>query len=334
MIKYLIIFYLAFSGICGLFSQTHTKSTAVLTGQVINGTTGKPVSCDWVRLLRPGKGMETAGEIIRTDHYEFKNLIPDKEHSYILRANYQSVTYSEYIKVDSARSYTHSIKVFDTSSIRPDFKITLPQLVFSKSRGKLYIEELYELHNESKLTYLTAGDRPTFTFNPLQGASLTSVKTQFQENMPLPTDTMYQGGGIGIRFPIRPGTSTVQIRYIASYETASYTYKQTWPYDLRNIYVFITPSDIQTVAENFTPIKDDNLLNSNFSSYQLNYLPAGDWITITLNGGSDRPGEEALQIRSAENMVQKYAWWIILFLISVFLIYIGWYAKNFPAERN
>jgi hypothetical protein len=313
-----------------IFNSLLASDGATLSGTVMNGSTGKTVPCEWIRLIAPGGSMQTAAETTYTANFIFSRIKPDPKQNYILRVSYKSVVYSEFIKMDSARVYTFIIQVFDTSSSEIQTDVSVPQLIFSKSQGQLYIEETYEINNRSSYTYLTTDyNIPTFYFKAPLRTDLISARTTYKNNMWLPADTIIYKNKIGIYFPIRPGINTVQIRYTAPYDSDKFCYIQDWHYDLQNIYAFVTPSDIRVEANDFITVTDEQLKSNNFSAYQKNLIQSGEKVTINLYGGSDLPEEDAVKILTSPNLVQKYNWWIILFLIMIFLIYIMWYRKNY-----
>src|SRR5579859_1829490 len=103
--------------LAGLLAPVLLRAQGRIEGQIVNGTTQRPVANQKVLLLAPRQGMQQIAEasIDASGHFAFTQGGIDQASFYLLQANFQGVPYHAPVQFGSAGAETVNLAVFDST---------------------------------------------------------------------------------------------------------------------------------------------------------------------------------------------------------------------------
>lgn len=225
------------------FAPTTSNAQARIEGQVVNGTTRRPVPSQKVRLLSPKEGMQQAATA-STDasgRFAFAPGGLDSSAFYLVETRFDGVAYHAPVQFDSSGSVNVSLTVYETTRSMPVRVQTLRAVVRAQGAKAQVWEEL-DLLNASDPPRAYASPNGTFGFRLTPGASEPSVVVRGLMNMPLP-QTPERGkfpGEYSIRYPLKPGLTRVELSYEVDYSASRLELRDriSFPIDEAEVYVF------------------------------------------------------------------------------------------------
>src|SRR5437763_3079607 len=100
-----------------LLAPAFLRAQATAEGQVVNGTTNRPVSGAKVLLLQPRQGMQEAGTTV-TDargHFVFPAAGVDPQSFYLVQVNFQDVPYHAPVQFSPGGKAEINVTVYDST---------------------------------------------------------------------------------------------------------------------------------------------------------------------------------------------------------------------------
>ncbi|HLW78762.1 MAG TPA: hypothetical protein VKU44_04100, partial [Terriglobia bacterium] len=160
---------------------------AKVAGQILNGTTRRPVAGQEVRLLSPREQMQAVATA-STDasgRFVFDQAQLDPAGFYLAETTYQGARYHEPVRFESGAAGI-SFTVYDSTSSPVDLRVQLLRLLVRVAEGKAQVREQYEVENSSHPPVSYANPKGTFRFRLPPGAGQPTVTVTGLLNMPLP----------------------------------------------------------------------------------------------------------------------------------------------------
>jgi len=231
------------SVLLALFLPAGSNGQARIEGQVVNGTSRRPVSGQEVRLLSPKEGMQqmaTASTDAR-GRFTFAPGGLDPSAFYLVETRFAGVAYHAPVQFDSSGSANVSLTVYEAARSVPVRVQSLRALVRAQG-AKAEVREELDLLNSSDPPRAYASPDGTFRFRLSPGASPPTVAVEGLMNMPLP-QTAERGTSSGeyfIRYPLKPGLTRVELSYELDYSAAHLELDDriSYPIDRAELYVF------------------------------------------------------------------------------------------------
>ncbi|MDH3215406.1 MAG: hypothetical protein OEN01_03835 [Candidatus Krumholzibacteria bacterium] len=301
-----------------LLSIPATASAFRVLGQVINGTTGLPVSAAIIKVINPSGGMLTEHEVETIDdlgHYEVDDL-DEQNPVYLLRVSYEGVNYTELIRYHGHDSVTIDIKVYDRTSSWDDIQVSIPHVVVSRSLDTLSIEKFIQINNNTSPPKTIYDQESQFVFYlPEDAIRINSLSVQ-SLGIPLPTTPVptEEPGFYRIDHPIKPGVTDVALSFDLPYQDSEYHYSEPLKYGLQQMTIIARDPTIMVTSET-TAVGDAQDFHG-FKAYKLAGLTTEKPLTLTFTGGS-RVTRAAPQIFTVPNRTQRLSIATMLLLVLV-----------------
>ncbi|NUM80562.1 hypothetical protein HUU42_07110 [bacterium] len=319
MIRVLVAFLI------GSMAMLTAQNTATITGNVINGTTGKKIKADWVVLVKSGQGLTTVQQLDNVSEYNFAGVEPNPSAPYLVRASYQGVVYTTNVMVTGAVTLNEDVKVYESSSKWGNISVRVPHLIVVREGNVLQIEETFEISNLGTTTFNQKDSKvPTFRFNAPIGAQIINVSTSVNRSMPISQNYFEFEDGYGVNLPLRPGMTQIQVAYTLDYQRGSAELTHQWYYDVTECNAFLLPVDLQITADGFTKIDDKQMEDNGFIIYAAKTIKAGTALKMQLAGGSVVDRHQDSKIEAKGNALQEAVWVILPMMLAVLLFGLYW----------
>ena len=196
------------------FTFSPSLSGQTLTGQVANGTTGKPAVGDRVALITLGQGMEEVAHT-RSDasgHFSFR--LPDSS-PHLIRAVHQGVTYH---RMAPPGTNSVAVQVFDVSRKVEGITVAADVMRLQAQGGELRATRLFAVNNASNPPRTQVhGDN--FQFFLPEGAVIDQgiATTAGVQPVNLSPVSERDHGRYRFVFPLRPGETEFQVTFHMAY---------------------------------------------------------------------------------------------------------------------
>lgn len=319
MIRMLIAFLI------GSMAILSAQNTATITGDVINGTTGKKIKADWVVLVKSGQGLTTVKQLDNVSDYNFTGIEPNPNAPYLVRASFQGIVYTTNVMVTSAVTLNENVKVYESSTKWANISIRVPHLIAVREGNVLQIEETFEISNNGTATYNQKDQKiPTFRFNAPKDAQIINVSTSVNRSMPITQNYFAFEEGYGVNLPLRPGVTQIQVAYALDYTNGNAEMSHQWYYDVTECNAFLSPVDLQVTTDGFTKIDDKQMEGNGFIIYSAKSIKAGTALKMQISGGSVVDRHQDSKIEAKENALQTAVWVILPMALAVLLFGLYW----------
>ncbi len=295
---------------------------ARLTGNVVNGTTGKTVVIERLSLMKPGQfGMELVKSLDNVSRFTFEDIEPVAGIPLVLRGNHQGVSYSLNVPITEAKAYSANLTVYETSKTWDKVHVRVPHMIIVREGTHLQIEQTLEFHNNGNTTF--NGD--SLRVSIPEAAHNTRMTTSYEDGLSLPALAALNGRQYAVLLPLRPGRSRIQLSYEVNYDNLSVQLSQPWSYDIEDMNIFVSPRDIAVTGSGLAEVADEELARNNFAVFQKSGLRAGESLEIHLSGGSARVRQDITDVLAEDNDIQQMIWIILPLCLALlsFTVYFG-----------
>jgi len=189
-------------------------------GVVENRTTGKPAAGVAVTLVRASASMETVAQA-KTNamgHFRFEAVeAPAPPAMLLVRAEHAGVRYNE--PVTGGGPVT--IRIYNAGAPASAIRVVERAIILQPNAGKLLVNEMYLVRNESDppATYAHAGGTFRF-FVPEGGRASVQANAQSASGISLPLEAKPEGsaaGVVAVSHPIKPGETRIEVSYHLDY---------------------------------------------------------------------------------------------------------------------
>jgi mono/diheme cytochrome c family protein len=268
-----------------LTGTTVLTGTGRLTGQVINGTTGQPVTA--AVMLNPFENFEPlATREVQTGpdgSFVFENLPTGAQYVYLASTIYGDNSFgSEVVSFPAGETeLATTLTIYESSATPGEIRVNLAQWFVDSHQGALLIGELYRFDHDSDRVYVGSeevapGQNAVLRFNLPEGA----------------TSVVLDGGEIGGRFirtadgvvdtqPLLPGGSQVLLRYLLPYDGTRAEFAHSVPYPVDRLNVLVV--DGPRVTTDLQSLGPQTVADQQWNSFEATNLPAGEPVSLRLS---------------------------------------------------
>lgn len=262
------------------------QGAGVLSGQLLNGTTGQPVQAqitlnifDNFEALRAQEVQSGADGM-----FSFSDLPTGAQYAFLLSTTYGDARFgSDIVRfVEGQTTLDVPLRVYDASATPGEITISLAQWFVDSHQGALLIGELYRIDHASDTVYtgseeIEPGKMAVLRFNLPAGV----------------TSLALDGGEIGGRFlrtadglvdtqPLPPGGTQILMSYLlpANGDEAELAHSVPYPIDRLNVMVVDGP-EVTTDLQSLGP---QTVSEQQWNSFERVDLPADEPISLRLAG--------------------------------------------------
>jgi hypothetical protein len=264
---------------------------ARVEGQILNGTTNRPVANEEVRILSPRQGMQQVATVSSdaSGHFAFNPSEIDPSGFYLLETTYQGARYHEPVRFDSAGSATINFTVYDSTTSAVALRVQLLRVLVRVDSGKARVREQYEVQNSSQPPRSYADPKGTFRFKLSPDVGKPTVSVTGLLDMPLPQEAEAgkSPGEYFIGYALKPGTTEVTVDYQADYSTAKLALAEvvSYPIDHAEMYVFPASITVDSAVLKLSGVDSKNSIQK----LAADNLPGGTALEARLSGEATAP---------------------------------------------
>jgi len=184
-------------------------------GAIVNKTTGQPAGGTLVSLYKLGQGGMENLATVKTDAQGKFQIAKDAEGPRLLQIIFDNVVYS-YMLPPGSPSSGIAVNVYNSSKKPVD--VSEHFLFLQPSGEQLAVNEIFQFHNETNLTY---NDGSTLRFFAPPGAEQITVRATAPGGMPVerPAEKTGDKGVYKVDFPVKPGDTRFDVSYRMPYSS-------------------------------------------------------------------------------------------------------------------
>ncbi len=261
----------------------------VLTGQVINQTTGEPVGNVPVTLYAVQGNVPVETFTTNADesgNYTFKNLATDHSTFYVAETIYNDVVYvSEEpgMFLPDEKEASTNVEVYNSTTDGSNLSITQFHYLLSFSPDAVNVLHIFIVGNEGNETYIGENGQ-TFAFALPDNATNIS----FQNN-PNNSRFIETGNGYTDTEPVVPGQEglTVAALYDIPIDGDSLEIALPVPADVGSMGVMMTDQGVDLSSDQLEFSEIRTFQGNNFSVYNGGDISAGETVVLSLSGLDD-----------------------------------------------
>ena len=186
-----------------------------LTGNVVNGTNGRPAAGDDVILIKLGEGMDEAGRVKSDSKGRFSLPLDDANAPHLVRVVHQGVTYH---RMAPPGTTSVEVQVFDAAQKVEGVSVTADVMRFQAQGNELQGVRLFAIDNRSNPPRTQMNDKSVEFYLP-EGAMVDSGTAQTAGGQPLKLAPVPQPekNRYAFIFPMRPGQTTLELEFHLPY---------------------------------------------------------------------------------------------------------------------
>lgn len=310
-------------------------------GQVRNGTLGRTVPNQEVRLLMPRGGMQQIATVKTNATGRFSLVTSEIDPSafYLLETRFQEVPYHAPVRFDSSGTATVDLTVFDSTRSEPALRIQSLRILIRAEGTRARVEELYDVLNPSQPPRAYTSSDGTFQFRVAVPGAEPQVAVIGLMNMPVPqtAEPGKSSGEFAIRYPLKPGLTQVAVSYDTDYSSPPLDLSEKVPYPVERAEIYVSPSSLSVESPVFKPAGIDRA--NNVQKFEAGSLPRGASLEARIAG--EAPASSQSEIGQAEpevKVVPNSMTRVGLPLLACFLLVLFWalgvrVAKEWPRRQ-
>ncbi len=250
--------------LCGVLVSAHLLGSMApvvasaqgrIEGQITNGTNNRPVANLEVSLLQPRQGMQQVATASTDANGRFLIVQSEIDPSsfYLLQAEFQGVHYPAPIEFDPTNTANVNLTVFEATRSDLNLRIQSMRILVRAEGPKVRVQEQYIVQNPSAPPRAYYNPDCTFRFRLSPAASEPTVAVAGMMNMALP-QTAERGKSAGeffIRYPIKPGLTSVMVAYEADYASRRLALADRSFYPIDHAELYVSPSSLSVESTIF-----------------------------------------------------------------------------------
>ncbi len=283
LLAFLVLFFVPVSGIA--------QPSVEISGTVRNGTTGKPVKGQRLILLSPSHGMEEAGstESDNQGRFKFEKVTGP---FFVIQTHYDGANYDTPVRPQDRGPTETNVTVYDSTTSDANVKVTLARWRFVPGDGKLRIDEVFVVSNNTDPPRSLVRSDGAFKFGIPAGATVEAASVMESAGMPLPQTPreILPGKLDAIDRPIQPGTTRIGIQFSADYGQQSFDFSQTLAHSLGELDLLLPPDMQVSGIDAFQPGSAENA--QGFQVLTARDRRANEAVRFRMTGGT-APAEQA-----------------------------------------
>jgi hypothetical protein len=272
--------------LAGLLAPSSASAFEVL-GRVVNGTTGKAVAHAKVIAVNPSGGMiaEQQTETIDSLGHFVLDDLKSTAPVYLLRVDYEGVTYTEMVQPSGESTQTHDVTVYEPTTEWEHVHVSVPHMLVTRSADSLKVSKFFQIDNQSDPPRTIAGKGALFRY--FVPTDLLGITRFFVQSMSMPLTMQptpaQEPGYYTADYPLKPGTTNIGVSFALPYANGEYNYEETLAYDVDNMLVATQDPTLEITSDNasFERLGDVQ----GFSAFSFSSLRKGSVLKIAFRGG-------------------------------------------------
>lgn len=257
-----------------------------VSGQVINGTTGRPAVNQKVELLTLGEGMNATKETLTGQGGRFTfdqvELAPSSPHI-LLRTIYRGVNYNRSLSTTSELEDPQLLTIYETAPQLADVGVSMPFMIALAHGNELRIEHQYLLTNDSQPRRTLANSLSTFEFDTPDSPLDLKVSVLGLGRIPLPQQPLIRdGGGYRINYPMKPGINEIWVAYNVRFPSDDRQLKFRLLNGTDHSQLFVKPSDLQVTGTGVVSTGIDSRTES--ATFHITQIAEGEFLNLRIVG--------------------------------------------------
>ena len=268
-----------------------------ISGQVLNGTTGSPVSNQTLQLLMPRGGMQQVATAVTDASGHFVVAASDlaTDSFYLLQATYQGVNYHAPVKFDDRGQARADITVYDATRTAPPLRIQSARIILRAEGDKVHVQEMFAIRNSADPPRSYVNSDGTFLFHLAKTTGEPTAAVAGLMNMPLP-QPVNPGKGPGdfyIQYPLKPGLTVMMVAYDGDYASNKLDFADSVAYPIDSVELLVSPSNLSVDSPLFKAAGADAETGS--QKYLAENVPPNAQLAASVSGEA-----AASELRRAE----------------------------------
>jgi hypothetical protein len=307
-----------------------------ISGQVTDGTTGKPVAGQHLQLLMPQGGMQQVATAVTDASGQFVVAAKDlaTRSFFLLQTNYQGVDYNTPVKFDDRGEAKVDVTVYDATHTAPAVRIQSARIILHAEGDKVHVQEMFALRNNSSPPRSYVNSDGTFLFHLGKTLSDPSAAVAGLMNMPLP-QPVNPGKGEGnynIQYPLKPGLTVMMVAYDGDYGANKLDFTDSVTYPIDSVELQVIPPGLMVASQLFKPSGVD--ADSGGQKYVADNVPPNAQLAASLSGeagaaeatggepqqGSAPPAESDGEVKNLPNSMTRMGG----LMLACFLLVLLW----------
>lgn len=315
-----------------------SAAAETIEGVVTNGTTGRPQPGATVELLKLDQGMEPIAQATTDSAGRYRLANPPRAGTgapYLLRVTYAGVSYHQPARLQGSPTTRVDMEVFEKTTSERDLVVDIHGLSLEPAEGQLAVNEIFVVHNHARPSQTIFREGGTFRFAVPAAARELSLSVAGPTGMPL-EQTPIAGKPPGqylVDFPLRPGPTTVRLRYRLDYADARYAFSLKGFYPANRTRVFVPTEGVEISSKSLASLGEDPTLH--LLAYGVESLPVGGAVEFEVRGVARESARQAAQtgdrpaagspgsVTIFPNAVAEARWYILAF--AFFVLALGLY---------
>jgi hypothetical protein len=271
-----------------------------ISGQVMNGTTGSPVSNQKLQLLMPRGGMQQVSTAVTDASGHFVVAASDlaTDSFYLLQATYQDVNYHAPVKFDDRGQAQVDITVFDATRTAPPVRIQSARIILNAEGDKVHVQEMFAIRNSANPPRSYVNSDGTFLIHLAKSAGDPTAAVAGLMNMPLP-QPVNPGKGPGdfsIQYPLKPGLTVMMVAYDTDYVSNKLSLADSVAYPIDSAELLVSPSNLSVDSALFKAAGTD--AESGSQKYVAENVPPHAELTASVSGEAAAGAVPSSQVAS------------------------------------
>jgi hypothetical protein len=253
----------------------------------------------------------------------------------MIQADYKGIHYHSMVSFDEEGRAQVEIDVFEPTASMKDIEIEATQIAFQFTGEHLKSLETVAIHNRTDPPKSFLSPEGTFRVSKAPGI-LEPPEMRISapgSSMPLIQSALESADGQSyyILYPLKPGTTSIEVQQLLPYSGRSYTFAKKFYQDAGSVDIGVIPRDMQLAGKDLAKIQTDSA--GNFAVYRSAPIKAGTLVAWTFSGGTPVPETEAAEpagesgVTAVPGAVGRNAL-ILGPLILLGFILVLWYAYN------
>jgi len=308
-----------------------------ISGQVVNGTTGSPVSNQTLQLLMPRGGMQQVATAVTDASGHFVVAATDlaTDSFYLLQATYQDVNYHAPVKFDDRGQARADITVYDATRTAPPVRIQSARIILHAEGDKVHVQEMFAIRNSANPPHSYVNSNGTFLFHLAKTTRDPTAAVAGLMNMPLP-QPVNPGKGAGdfyIQYPLKPGLTVMMVAYDGDYGSNKLDLADSVAYPIDSVELLVSPSSLSVDSPLFKAAGADAETGS--QKYLAENVPPNAQLAASISGevaaGEAAAGQAGSEVKTLPNSMTRMGG----LLLTCFLLVLLWglgvrVAKEWP----
>lgn len=301
-----------------LFREALAKGTGVISGTVINKTTGKPLVDATVLLGIFDQTSQLEQRTAKTDaagFYKFDQLPTDSTLQYAVRADYLNVPYSsEFVSLGQAGDAADlPISVYETTDDASGIRADQVHYIMEFDGGRVLVAELIVLSLDGDRTYVGDGN------HVLQFPLPEGVQDLSFNDGQLGDRYLQGNSGFVDRLPLPPGQASRQIlfRYALPYSGSSIDLVRSLPYPAAAVNALIADVGQKVASQDLVDGGRRETQNGAYLMFSAANVPANKPVRLSMTGLPGASGSGVAMAGSAGMAAGGLNRWVVVGLIAL-----------------